>query len=943
MNDNQRRAAIKKFVNEWRERGSEKSDAQSFWIAFLRDVLDVSQPEQIVHFEKPVVVDSHMCFIDAWIPETRALIEQKSRGIDLDKPERQSDGKFLTPFEQAKRYAANLPYSEIPRWIVVCNFDEIRIYDLKQLPSLSALFDEEHTYSLEPQVIAVNRLEFEYARLNFLVDRNDENVYPEVKVSKTAVRIIGRLYSAFLSSYGEMNSARRDALNKLCVRIVFCFYAEDSGLFPNISFRDYINQADDKRRALLELFRVLDIPDDAPEREQFSAELQKFPCIDGGLFGEEIDIPLITKKILHYLTDKNFSWREIDPPIFGAMFEQTLNIDIIRPGGMHYTSTDIIHKVLDPLFMDALYDEFRKICRMQKDNRREKLEKFQRKIAALKFFDPACGSGNFLTETYISLRRLENGIFRAVLAVDKTAPCEIEVSIDQFFGIELNDYAAAVAQTAMWISENQMLRESNEILHDDQSSLPLQSSARIVCGNALELDWKEIAPNVDYVIGNPPFSGARLMSPDKKAELLRVFDGWNNAGNLDYVCCWFKRAADFMIGTKIRAAFVATNSICQGESVSNLWSKLFEIVHIDFAHRTFRWTQENESEKKERESKSLPAPKESAAVYCVVVGFSVARNSRKKLIFEGKQQIVAQNINGYLLNAPNFFVESRSKPLCDVPKMGIGNQPIDGGNYLFTAEEMDEFLQREPRAKKYFRPWYGAEEFLKGRPRYCLWLGGSPRREIMSLPRVAVRVEAVRQYRRTSKAPSTRKLADTPTHFNQENMPTEKFIVVPEVSSERRRYVPIGFMTPDVLCSNLLKLIPNADMYHFGVLTSSVHMAWIRVVCGRLEMRYRYSSTIVYNNFPWCTPTTDQRTAIERSAQAILDARAQFPDRSLASLYDETEMPDVLRAAHAQNDRAVMEAYNFDASLSESELVSRLMQMYRELITAERSPEPDRR
>ena len=600
---------------------------------------------------------------------------------------------------------------------------------------------------------------------------------------------------------------------------------------------------------------------------------------------------------------------------------------------MHYTSTDNIHKVIDPLFMNSLYDDFRAICRRQKKNRIAEFKSFHNKIAQLKFFDPACGSGNFLTETYLSLRRLENAVFQAMIAIDETAPCAIEVSIDRFFGIEINDYAVAVAQTAMWISEDQMLFETNYILHQHKSSLPLKRSARIVCGNALELDWHSIAPNVDYVIGNPPFSGARVMTPDKKAELLRVFDGWKNVGNLDYVCCWFKRAADFMIGTKIRAAFVSTNSICQGESVGTLWAKLLQTVHIDFAYRTFKWTQENESEKKERLSKSLPAPKETAAVHCVAIGFGCDRIKRRKIIFDGNREIEATNINGYLLDAPNFFVESRSKPLCNVPSMTMGSMPVDGGNLIIEADQYDEFIRREPGAKKFIRQYIGAEEFINGKARYCLWLVDVPFEEFMSLPRVAVRIEAVRQFRRSSKREATRKRADTPQLFSEIRQPKSNYILVPRITSENRKYIPMGIMSYKVIARDGAQIIPNAELFHFGVLESSVHMAWMRVVCGRLEMRYNYSGTIVYNNFPWCARTS----AIEKTARGILDARAKFGDWSLAALYDEKKMPSELRAAHSANDLAVLDAYGFARDMSEAEIITRLMVMYQKLVDKKNS------
>ena len=536
--------------------------------------------------------------------------------------------------------------------------------------------------------------------------------------------------------------------------------------------------------------------------------------------------------------------------------------------------------------------------------------------------DPACGSGNFLTETYISLRRLENEtislLHKGQIMLDIGNP--IQVSIGQFYGIEINDFAVTVAKTALWIAESQMMKETEDVVHMPLDFLPLKSYANITEGNALRVDWESVIPKyeLNYIMGNPPFVGARMMGAEQKDDVNTIFPVWKNAGNLDYVSCWYKKAADLMAGTSIRAALVSTNSVTQGEAVANLWKPLFESgVHIDFAHRTFRWDSE---------------AKIKAHVHCVIVGFSTAPNPAPKTLFTSERAQVVQNINGYLLDADNVFVESRSKPLCDVPEIGIGNKPIDGGNYLFTKEEMEEFLKVEPAAEKWFKPWYGSQEFINRCPRYCLWLGDCPPNELRKMPECLKRVEAVRQMRLASKSPGTVKLADTPTRFHVENMPKGTYIVVPEVSSERRRYVPMGFMTPGILCSNLVKIIPNATLYHFGVLTSNVHMAWMRAVCGRLKSDYRYSKDVVYNNFPWPTPTDAQKAKVEQTARAILDARTLYPDASLADLYDETTMPSELRKAHQQNDKAVMLSYDFSVKdMTESMCVSALMKLYQTL------------
>ena len=702
-------------------------------------------------------------------------------------------------------------------------------------------------------------------------------------------------------------------------------------------FQNYLrNHAGEARRALIDLFKVLDTKPE--ERDPYmDDDLAAFPYVNGGLFADEsVVIPRLDEEIVDLIVHKaseDFNWSEISPTIFGAVFESTLNPETRRSGGMHYTSIENIHKVINPLFLDGLKAELAEIREIAVDKTRTaRLKAFQTKLAGLTFLDPACGSGNFLTETYLSLRRLENKVLALLVeAARKQVTGQImlggggdmnpiQVSIGQFYGIEINDFAVTVARTALWIAESQMMKETEDVVHMPLDFLPLRSYANIIEGNALRLDWESVIPQykLNYIMGNPPFVGARLMGSEQKDDVTAIFEGWKNAGNLDYVCCWYKKAADFMAGTAIRSALVSTNSVSQGESVANLWKPLFEGgVHIDFAHRTFRWDSE---------------AKIKAHVHCVIIGFSVATNAAPKVLYTSDRSQIVHNINGYLLDAENVFVESRSKPLCNIPEIGIGNKPIDGGNYLFTKEEMDEFLQKEPAAKAYFKPWYGSQEFINRCPRYCLWLGDCPPNELRKMPECIKRVEAVRQLRLASKSAGTRKLADTPTRFHVENMPSGTYVVIPEVSSERRKYVPMGFMTPDILCSNLVKIVPNATLYHFGVLTSNVHMAWMRAVCGRLKSDYRYSKDIVYNNFPWPTPTDEQKVKIEQTAQAILDARALYPDSSLADLYDEVTMPKELRRAHQQNDRTIWEAYGKAWDIkSESGCVAELMRMYQRL------------
>ena len=919
MTEKEQKKAAKEFAERWKGRGYEKGESNLFWIDLLTHVYGVDNIAEFISFEDQVHLD-HTSFIDGYIKSTHVMIEQKSIGKDLRKAIKQSDGSLLNPFQQAKRYVTELPLSQHPRWIVTCNFEEFLVYDMEKPNG-------------EPEQIFLKDLAKDYYRLQFLVETGSEMLKKEMEISLKAGELVGKLYDAILKQYKEPDSPETlKSLNMLCVRLVFCLYAEDAGIFgTHEMFGRYLKQfqAKDVRRALIELFKVLDTkPED---RDPYmDDDLAAFPYVNGGLFADEnIEIPRFNEEIVSLLVDNasaGFDWSEISPTIFGAVFESTLNPETRRSGGMHYTSIENIHKVIDPLFLDGLKAEFAEICETKVDKtRKTKLEQFREKLAALTFLDPACGSGNFLTETYISLRRLENEALKAIHGGQMMFGGEgefdpIKVGIGQFYGIEINDFAVTVAKTALWIAEAQMMHETEEIVQQNLDFLPLKSYANITEGNSLRTDWESVVPKekLSYIMGNPPFVGARLMSDPQKADVFNIFDGVKNNGNLDYVACWYKKAADLMKGTNVRTALVSTNSITQGEQVAILWKTLFQQgVHIDFAHKTFIWDSEA----------SL-----KAHVHCVIVGFSIAPLTAPKRLYDNGVERIAKNINGYLVEADNVIIDSRTKPICKVPEIGIGNKPIDGGFYLFTEEEMQEFIKKEPKSEKYFRKWLGSKEFINGFCRYCLWLGECSPKELRDMPECLKRVEAVRDFRLKSSSAGTRKIADKPTHFHVENMPKSNYIVVPEVSSERRRYIPLGFMSPDILCSNLVKLIPNATLYHFGVLTSNVHMAWMRTVCGRLKSDYRYSKDIVYNNFPWCDPDEKQKATIEKTAQMILDARAKYPDCSLADLYDETTMPPELRKAHQANDKAVMQAYGFDyKTMTESECVAELMKRYQKL------------
>ena len=923
MTSAQQQKAAKEFAAYWQGKGYEKGESQPFWLSLLRDVYGVEHPEQFIEFEDQVHLD-HASFIDGYIPATRVLIEQKALGKDMKKGIRQSDGSLLSPFQQAKRYITELPLSKHPRWVITCNFSTFFVYDMERPQG-------------EPEVIELADLEKEYYRLQFLVDTGSDHIQREMQVSIAAGEIVGLLYDAFAKQYADPESEHAlKSLNKLCVRLVFCFYAEDAGIFGRKGmFHDYLAAFDTRgmRRALVELFKILDTePQNRdPYLKDDNPDLAAFPYVNGGLFADEdIEIPPFTDEIRNLILTKaseDFNWSEISPTIFGAVFESTLNPETRRHGGMHYTSIENIHKVIDPLFLDDLKKELDEICAITVERTKAvKLRTYQRKLASLTFLDPACGSGNFLTETYLSLRRLENRVLLELahgqVAMYSPSESPIQISISQFYGIEINDFAVTVAKTALWIAESQMMKETEKILLVPLPFLPLKTNAYIVEGNALRMDWETVVPKakLNYIMGNPPFVGARLMGKAQKEDVNSIFPGWKNAGNLDYVCCWYKKASDLMQGTAIRAALVSTNSVSQGESVANLWKPLFaEGVHIDFAYRTFRWDSEAKSK---------------AHVHCVIIGFSVADNPAPKVLYIGDRSQIVHNINGYLLDGPIVFVESRKKPLCDVPDVVFGNMPNDSG-YLcnYSEEEKNSIVSDYPESAPLFKRFVGATEFINNKVRWCLWLKGVSPSLIRKIPPILSAVENVKAMREKSSRAATRKLAETPTLFGEIRQPHSNYIIIPRHSSQNRKYVPIGFVTPEIICGDANLLLPNATLYHFGIMISNVHNAWIHTVCGRIKSDFRYSVNMVYNNFPWPDPTDAQKAKIEQTARAILDARALYPDSSLADLYDELTMPPELRKAHQNNDRAVMQAYGFDVkTTTESSCVAELMKLYQQKV-----------
>ncbi len=933
MNPTQQREAARQFFYRWKDRGREDQDARSYWIELLGQVLGVERVTERVDFEKKVVgPDGNVKRIDLYIPETKVLIEQKSRDIPLDKPQAGHGG--MTPYEQAKMYDNGLPYDEKARWIITSNFREIWIYDMNQPRP-------------QPMKLPLADLQDRLSQLEFLVNKEKKPEDPEIKLSLQAGELVGKLHDRFLEKYHDpMAVHTQRSLNILCVRLVFCLYAEDAGLFGGSgdAFSRYIAQYEPKdiRRALIDLFKVLDTPYEERADLYLSEELEAFPYVNGGLFQDEnIVIPQITETLKQIILESaHFDWSQISPTIFGAVFESTLNPETRRSGGMHYTSIENIHKVIDPLFLDALKAELAEIRGIAVERVREaRLRGFQDKLAGLRFLDPAAGSGNFLTETYLCLRRLENeviellygknGMLQIRMGFEETTP--IKVSITQFYGIEINEFAVAVAKTALWIAENQMMRQTEDIVHIQLDPLPLKTQAGIVEGNALRMDWNKLVPKekLAYIMGNPPFVGYSLQTASQKEDILSLYvdekgKPYKTAGKIDYVAGWYWKASQMMQGTEIRTALVSTNSITQGDQVAPIWKPLYDrfSIHIDFAHRTFRWDSEANLK---------------AHVHCVIIGFSVTENLKPRVVFDGTNIYTVTNINPYLVEADNIFVESRSNPICNVPVMTTGNRPADGGHLIIEADEYEMFEKDEPQALPYIKRLVGSAEFINNKKRWCLWLVGVPPSELRKMPMVMERVRLCKEDRENAPDEGRRRLAEKPSLFREINNP-ESYIVIPAVSSEKRRYVPIGILDSKTIATNLVITIPNATIYHFGVLTSNVHMAWMRTVCGRLKSDYRYSKDIVYNNFPWPTPTEEQKKRIEETAQGILDARGRYPDSSLADLYDELTMPPDLRKAHRDNDAAVMAAYGMDVrTTSEAACVAELMRRYRALT----EPKPD--
>lgn len=881
------------FVTRWKDASNEEAQAQSFTTDFLK-VFGIDDPEKTGDFEYKVSLDEGRTGYIDYLWKKKLAIEMKSRGKDLNKA-----------YTQLKEYVFHLPDEDMPDMLMVCDFATIVLH--------SRTTGEKFSFKTKDLRKHIKR----FADIaGYETTRIYEN---QIDVNVKAAEKMARLHDA-LKEYGYEGHC----LEVYLVRILFCLFADDTGIFPDNSFANYIENSredgSDLSSRLAQLFEILNCSDVIrAKRKLLTPTLLQFRYINGGLFAQSLPFADFNAKMRQTLLDCcAFDWNKISPAIFGAMFQGVMDKKQRRELGAHYTSEENILKLINPLFMDALWREFDRVKAVP-----ARLDAFHHKIASLKFLDPACGCGNFLIITYRELRLLELEILKMKTNTGQRhldISTMLKVSVEQFYGIEYEDFPCQIAQVGMWLMDHQMNLRVADMFGMYYARLPLTQSATIVHANALRMDWEDVVPakELSYILGNPPFVGARIMSAEQKDDLLHVFEDTKNAGNLDYVCCWYKKAVEIMQkNRRISTALVSTNSIAQGEQVAILWKPFFDKgIHIHFAYRTFKWSNE---------------AKGKAAVHCVIVGFGMQKQT-DNFIVNNDTRHKAENINGYLIDASNICIESRKKPLCAVPEIGIGNKPIDGGYYLFTEAEKNEFVKKEPLSEKYFRKWLGSEEFINGKVRYCLWLGDCPPSELKSMPECLKRVDAVKQYRLASKSAPTRKLADKPRRFHVENMPTSEYIVIPEVSSENRYYIPLGFLSPDILSSNLVKIIPNATFYHFGILTSSVHMAWTRAVAGRLKSDYRYSKDIVYNNFPWPEADGKQKATIEPLAQAVLDARALFPESSLADLYDPLTMPPELLKAHQKLDRAVMKLYGFKANMAEAEVVAKLFERYQRLV-----------
>ncbi|MGL4943410.1 MAG: DNA methyltransferase [Thermoguttaceae bacterium] len=909
----QRAAAFSlKYADAVREEG----DAQEFEVDFL-NIFGVTR-RQVATFEKKVQYrDGSGGSIDLFW-KGMILIEMKSRGKDLD-----------AAYQQAKAYADALPPDELPRVILICDFAHFHVYDLDN--------------DAAKIVFTLDELANHVELFAFLAGYEKQEYGEQNPADVKAAELMGRLHDLLKETgYGG------HGLEIYLVRMLFCLFAEDTGIFPKDAFLNFLRtrtkpDGSDVALHVQKIFETLNKPENR-RTTTLDEQLRAFPYVNGQLFDEQIASPDFDEKMRDALIEcAEFDWSKISPAIFGAMFQSVMNPQERRNLGAHYTSEANILKLIGPLFLDDLQAELRTITALRTKNvREERLHAFHEKLASLKFLDPACGCGNFLIVTYRELRELEIKVIEALRSdeIKRGTPLLdlellVRVNVNQFYGIEIEEFPSLIAQTALWLIDHQMNNEVRAHFGKSYLRIPLTTSPTIRCANALPLDWESVVPKTElsYILGNPPFVGFTYMNAQQKSDVALVFESKKNTGVLDYVTCWYKKAAEYIQGTKIECAFISTKSICQGEAVAPLWKLLFNTygLKINFAHQTFKWS--NEARGK-------------AAVLCVIVGFSTSDRPEKKLflydtVTSEPRAAVVKQINAYLVDAPNVIVESRTSALCKVSPMLYGNKPVDGGHLIIEADEYADFIRREPLAKKYIRKLLGSEEFINNKERWCLWFVDANPSELKKMPLVLERIECVKKFRLASPKIQTQEHAQSPSLFVEVRHPETDYVLVPRVSSERRKYIPIGFISKDVIVNDSVQIIPNATLYEFGVLTSAMHMAWNRYICGYLGTSYRYSANIVYNNFPWCDATDKQRSAIEDAAQAVLDARAQFPDSSLADLYDPNTMPRVLLKSHEKLDRTVEKAYGRTFT-DDAARVAFLFERYQSL-TADLISEPAKR
>lgn len=898
------------FALEWAHERDEKGEAHSFWDAFFR-IFDLERRHFARHESRVSRTGKSKGFIDLFWPG-KLLVEHKS--AHKNRPEDWAD-----TLRQALDYIEELPVAQRPKVVVLCNFKRFQVFDLAAPTGTAAPTAEVDIADLGQQIQVFD-----------FIPRFAGQIFEEEETAN--LRAIE--YMAAVHDVLNKSGYRGRDLELLLVRVLFCLFAEDTGIFEHKQFskfieHDTLENGSDIGQALVELFEVLDTPVRG-RGEHIQGRLRQFPYVNGGLFAEPLSAPppalMGIRQVL--LNCAPFDWSEISPEIFGSLFQAVLSSAERRSLGAHFTSERNIRRLIEPLFLRELWAELEEARQNPK-----KLEALRRKIGGLRFLDPACGCGNFLVVTYRELRLLDLEILKIQFAASGQYVADISavanVRLDQMYGIEIKPVSALIAQTALWLTDHQCNRLLQNSVGTAVPSIPLAKNTQIQIANALQTDWAALLPAgqaFDYVIGNPPFLGHHYQSAEQKADLIKVFDSKNALGTLDFVSCWFIKAARLIQNTNTKVAFVSTNSISQGEQVGLLWNEMWKYkIFIHFAHNTFRWNNE--------------APG-VAAVHCIITGFA-AFDIKEKWLYDYSASISGdpmpvkvKNLNPYLIDAENILISNRSEPLCGTPRMLWGNKPTDGGNFLFEDEvELESFLKSEPKAEQWIRPYMGGEDFIKGKRRWCLWIKDITSDELFSMPEVAQRVELVRRMRLESKAEATRKKANFPHVFAQVAQPESDYIAIPEVSSERRLYIPIAFISSSVIASNTIQFIPSNDKFLFGVLTSEMHMAWMRYVCGRLKSDYRYSNSIVYNNFPFPTaPTPEQRGAVEAAAQAVLEVRQRHAPKSLAELYDPNKMPADLLAAHQALDRAVDAAYGLKKGFaSEAKRVAWLFERYGEL------------